>query len=78
MVELEISHIKTTREYFNELEYGVSACLLARSWIAINNLGRATISIQSYLNHKLHFLADMGDILFLGGVKSEKKGRLDF
>lgn len=37
MVGLEEKHIRGTREIFNEMEYGISVCLLARSWLNVRN-----------------------------------------
>lgn len=77
LVELERKHIKSTREYFNELEYGVSVCLLARSLINIKGWSKAIITIQCYLQEKQHFLEDMKDIYSLGDARPDRKDGLD-
>lgn len=45
------------------MEYGISVCLLARSWLNVRNDAKAMIVIQSYLEEKMHFLKDMRDII---------------
>lgn len=56
------------------MEYGISVCLLARSWLNVRNDAKAMIVIQSYLEEKMHFLKDMRDIISFETLhKHEKK-----
>jgi CxxC motif-containing protein len=44
------------------LEYGISICLLSRSYITIKNEAKAIVNIKSYLEEKMHFLECMKEI----------------
>ena len=65
LVEIEKENIKDTRYIFNELEYGISICLLARSYLFLFEKVSTIILISSYLDEKMHFLEDLRDIPIL-------------
>lgn len=75
MVRVEQKHIGTTREIFNELEYGITMCLYARSWLNVRNGAKATIVIKSYIEEKMHFLKDLRDVVSFESLQKQERER---
>ena len=62
LVLMEKESIQGTKFIFNELEYGISVCLLSRSYLLLGEKISATVLISSYFDEKIHFLEDLRDI----------------
>jgi tetratricopeptide (TPR) repeat protein len=62
LFDLERVHMEVTKEIFNEFEFGISACLLCRTYLLINRKFEAKQEIDNYIREKLHFLEDLRNL----------------